>query len=312
MPELDLTQRIDKRIREAFSGPRFTRKVRRAELLLRNPAFLESLEAVRAEAKMEIDSIDKHIKEAQAILAPRHPDIYKNDPPPKEITAKDKEALSDALSPDLDWLRAMRKKLLKENEFNWHIFCANWGIERCWSGDPCDLNKLAVGNDSIVFQCRDGRCGFLPLGDSGGPLRYWVSKKISMTKLMNMEPNPEAMLKAVLPPMHGPIPNLQIFISPSTQRAEIMKAWSRIEKLKKEVWGFPEGDGRTFRRDLCFWDLRNMPEYGRRPFQSIADRWNREWPRYRINRIKVYQGSRRIQDFIDRLSAELPDSFLKP
>jgi hypothetical protein len=214
MPELDLTQRIDKRIREAFSGPRFTRRVRRAELLLRNPVFLDSLEAVKAEAKMEIDSIDQHIKRAQDLLAPRHPDIYKRDPLPKEITAEDKEALSDGLSPDLEWLRAMRKGLLKENEFNWQFFCADWGIERCWSGDPGDLSKLAVGNDTIVFQCRDGRCGFLPLGDSTGPLRYWVSKKISTSKMLNFRPNPEDALKSIGPPMHGPIPNLQIFDPP--------------------------------------------------------------------------------------------------
>ena len=284
------------RIKKALNGPKLTAQVRRAELLLRNTLFLKYLETVKAEALGEIENIDEHIERAKRKKAVKAKCVSKQGARLKNLSPEDKRLLSDDLLPSLDFFLAQRKRTELINKANWEGFCGDRGIDPRWDGSLETLAKWTIGTAAVFFQSRKGMAGVLFLGDPRLMVRQYDLGPAS--RPMGPEETLERMTRT-----QGWRPFVEIALSPSTEISDIERTWPRIKQLKKEIWGFSEARLITFERDICFWDLRK-PEFGKRPFQVIADRWNAVQPKKRVSRIIVDQAVKRIQGFIDRIEEE--------
>jgi hypothetical protein len=92
-------------------------------------------------------------------------------------------------------------------------------------------------------------------------------------------------------------------IEPWTKLEDVKALWRKVEKLKKDIFGYSEKDKDGFGNSLCWYDLRH--EYELSPLR-IARLWIRCAAPYIQDeasyKITVREGIKRIERYIERLT----------
>jgi hypothetical protein len=162
---------------------------------------------------------------------------------------------------------------------DWGAFCARWGIRHTWNGWPPTLAAHIRTSPGLLYH----------------PLIFGTEQGIKWDELV---PFPDTGDRS---PYNRP-DYLLVQIDPWTSSDDVKKLWPRIEKLKKQIFGYSEKDKWNFGEALCWYDLRTNYRYS---FGKIALLWQMEKaPHEHEDDIKtrVRLGIKRISSYIQRLT----------
>lgn len=286
--------RVAQRIKK--SEKKYDAKDQRCELLIRNKIFLEELKGPILGEDPNEGWLFEQGKEKllNAIKTGSLTNIEENfiiGVLKRNARVELKKLKGKSLKKINDWLQQELKKRPRGFEGiddpRWRKFCRRWQISILFGNNKLEnLRKYVYSNPPIFY--RNPKKGkyitFVDLPD------------IEASSAQNIWSDPWEL------EVKKEDRFIYLRIDAWTQEKDIEKTLSRLKKLQQEIYGYSGREKRTFGRDLCWWDFHNKEEFGKLSYGSIVNRW-KTYKDKKVSREVVRFGVKRIQEYIDRLTA---------
>jgi hypothetical protein len=199
-----------------------------------------------------------------------------------------RQKIRQQLDPKQDLIRRIRKEpRYTDIRKAWSYFCYRWRINWWWDGREESLSSHVNTNLEVFY-------------------REAQTDKVEMLRQVTQLPEPFYPRINIWDVNVAKEPAfIYIKLNPWTEIEDLRSFRPDVERIKKEVFGYSERGPSTFARNLCWYDLHEKEEYGKKSYENIRGRWNSSPAAHEnsvASRVIIQKAVERIKMCIERLT----------